>query len=145
MRVIEKVWFFRHPAKYLLVPLLLPLTLLFALVSGLRRLAYRLGLKKTGFVGKPVIVVGNIGVGGNGKTPVVIFLVELCRSLGLKPGVISRGYGGQAETYPYLLDEDSTAKVAGDEPVLILSKMPGTRCRGGGSYCQRSAAGRAGL
>ncbi|WP_281556728.1 tetraacyldisaccharide 4'-kinase [Thalassomonas sp. RHCl1] len=122
MRLIEKVWFFRHPGKYVLVPLLLPLTLVFALVSGLRRLAYRLGLKKTGQLDKPVIVVGNIGIGGNGKTPVVIFLVKLCRSLGLNPGVISRGYGGQAESYPYLLDENSTPAVAGDEPVLIYQR-----------------------
>ncbi|WDE13394.1 tetraacyldisaccharide 4'-kinase [Thalassomonas haliotis] len=122
MRLIEKVWFFRHPAKYLLVPLLLPLTLVFALVSCLRRWAYRLGLKKTGHLDKPVIVVGNIGIGGNGKTPVVIFLVKLCRSLGLNPGVISRGYGGQAGSYPYLLDENSTAEVAGDEPVLIYQR-----------------------
>ncbi|WDE03804.1 tetraacyldisaccharide 4'-kinase [Thalassomonas viridans] len=124
MRLIEKVWFFRHPARYVLVPVLLPLTLLFALVSGLRRLAYRLGLKKTGHIGKPVIVVGNIGIGGNGKTPVVIFLVNLCRSLGLTPGVISRGYGGKAASYPYLLDDNSTPEVAGDEPVLIYQ-----RCR----------------
>jgi tetraacyldisaccharide 4'-kinase len=71
---------------------------------------------------KPVIVVGNIGVGGNGKTPMVIYLVELTRSLGNKPGVISRGYGGKAPHYPYLLTEKSTAAEAGDEPILIQQR-----------------------
>ena len=122
MRLIEKVWFFRHPAGYLLVPLLLPLTLLFYLVSALRRLAYHLGLFRRGLIKPPVIVVGNIGIGGNGKTPVVIFLVELCRSLGFNPGVISRGYGGQAQAYPYLLNDNSSAAIAGDEPLLIYQR-----------------------
>lgn len=73
-------------------------------------------------VAKPVIVVGNIGVGGNGKTPVVVHLIELSKTLGLKPGVISRGYGGKAETYPYLLDKNSTSTQAGDEPILIYQR-----------------------
>ena len=71
---------------------------------------------------KPVIVVGNIGIGGNGKTPVVIHLVELAKKMGLKPGVISRGYGGKAEFYPYLLDKNSSSNQAGDEPVLIYQR-----------------------
>jgi tetraacyldisaccharide 4'-kinase len=67
-------------------------------------------------------VVGNIGIGGNGKTPVVIHLVELCRKLKLTPGVISRGYGGQAPHYPYLVTSSSTALAAGDEPILIQQR-----------------------
>ncbi|KGJ89886.1 tetraacyldisaccharide 4'-kinase [Colwellia psychrerythraea] len=122
MRLIEKVWFNSHPAKCLLVPLLLPLSLLFWLISSLRRLSYKLGVAKSGLLSKPVIVVGNIGVGGNGKTPVVIYLIELTRSLGLTPGVISRGYGGQAPHYPYLVDSNSTAVEAGDEPILIQQR-----------------------
>lgn len=122
MRLIEKVWFNRHPARYWLVPLLLPLTGLFYLLSSARRLAFRLGLLKSIKVAKPVVVVGNIGVGGNGKTPVVVHLVELSKKLGFKPGVISRGYGGKAETYPYLLDQHSTSAQAGDEPLLIYQR-----------------------
>ena len=122
MRLIEKVWFQNHSAKYWLVPLLLPLTGLFCLLSFLRRLAFKFRLLKSYKVSKPVIVVGNIGVGGNGKTPVVIYLVELAKSLGLKPGVISRGYGGIAEVYPYLLDDKSTSAQAGDEPLLIYQR-----------------------
>jgi len=122
MRLIEKVWFQQHYAKWWLVPLLLPLSLLFWLISSIRRIAFKLGLKETVILSKPVIVVGNIGVGGNGKTPVVLHLVELLRSLGLNPGVISRGYGGNAPHYPYLLSEESNAEVAGDEPILIYQR-----------------------
>jgi tetraacyldisaccharide 4'-kinase len=122
MRIIEKVWFESHPTKWLLVPLLLPLSALFWLLSFLRRLSFSVGLSKSHLLTKPVIVVGNIGVGGNGKTPVVIYLVELCRSLGLTPGVISRGYGGKAAHYPYLVTSKSTPLEAGDEPVLIQQR-----------------------
>ncbi len=122
MRLIEKVWFIHHPAKWLLVPMLLPLSALFWLISSLRRLSFKFGLSKSYQLSKPVIVVGNIGVGGNGKTPIVLYLVELTRSLGLTPGVISRGYGGNAPHYPYLLDENSTSLQAGDEPILIQQR-----------------------
>lgn len=119
MRLIEKVWFKQHAAKWLFLPLLLPLSAFFWLLSAGRRLAYHSGFSKAYQLTKPVIVVGNIGVGGNGKTPVVIYLVELTRKLGLTPGVISRGYGGQAPHYPYMVDDKSTPMAAGDEPVLI--------------------------
>jgi tetraacyldisaccharide 4'-kinase len=122
MRLIEKVWFKQHQAKWLLIPLLLPITLLFYGVTSLRRFFYRLGLFKSYKVAAPVIVVGNIGIGGNGKTPVTIFLIEQCKKLGLTPGVVSRGYGGKAPYYPYLLNENSTANEAGDEPILIHNR-----------------------
>lgn len=122
MRLIEKVWFKQHQAKWLLIPFLLPITLLFYGVTSLRRFLYRLGLFKSYKVSAPVIVVGNIGIGGNGKTPVTIFLIEQCKKLGLTPGVVSRGYGGKAPHYPYLLNENSTANEAGDEPVLIHNR-----------------------
>ncbi|KGJ93556.1 tetraacyldisaccharide 4'-kinase [Colwellia psychrerythraea] len=122
MRLIEKVWFNSHPAKWLLVPILLPLSALFWLISTVRRISFNFGLSKSYHLNKPVIVVGNIGVGGNGKTPVVLYLIELTRLLGLTPGVISRGYGGKAPHYPYLLDENSTSLEAGDEPILIQQR-----------------------
>ena len=122
MRLIEKVWFKSHPAKWLVVPLLLPFTVLFFLLSYLRRLCYAFNLFKSYQVAKPVVVVGNIGVGGNGKTPIIVLLVEVCRELGLTPGVISRGYGSKAPHYPYLLNENSNSVEAGDEPVLIYQR-----------------------
>ena len=122
MRLIEKVWFHHHRAKYVLVPLLLPLTLLFWLLSSARRIAYRWKILPSVKVEKPVIVVGNIGVGGNGKTPVVLWLVALCREMGLTPGVISRGYGGLAPHYPYLINPASTVVETGDEALMIYRR-----------------------
>lgn len=130
MRLIEKIWFQGHQAKWIIIPLLIPLTALFWVLSLLRRLFYSLGLFKSFAVTKPVIVVGNIGVGGNGKTPLVLFLVEQCRQLGLTPGVISRGYGGKAPNYPYLVNEQSTTKEAGDEPILIYQRCQVAVCLG---------------
>ena len=122
MRLIEKVWFYQHPAKWLLVPLLLPFSLLFYLLTTLRVALYRMGVKRSIKPALPVVVVGNIGVGGNGKTPVAIYLIEQCQQVGIKVGVISRGYGGKAPHYPYLLDGKSSAKEAGDEPLLIYQR-----------------------
>jgi len=122
MRLIEKVWFEQHLAKWLLVPLLFPLTLLFWLLSSFRRLLFALGIKESVKIACPVVVVGNIGIGGNGKTPVVVFLVEQLTKRGIKVGVLSRGYGGQALNYPYLLTVQSTAFEAGDEPILIYQR-----------------------
>ena len=70
----------------------------------------------------PVVVVGNLTAGGNGKTPVVIWLVERLQQQGLRVGVVSRGYGGKAERYPLLLTPDTTTREAGDEPVLIAQR-----------------------
>jgi tetraacyldisaccharide 4'-kinase len=122
MRLIEKVWFFQHPAKWLLVPLLFPLTIIFWLLSACRRWFFQLGIFKSFTVDRPVVVVGNIGIGGNGKTPVVLYLIEQCLAQGIKVGVISRGYGGNAPHYPYLLNETSSAAEAGDEPFLIYQR-----------------------
>ena len=122
MRLIEKVWFQGHNAKYLLVPILLPFTLLFWLVSALRRQAFRLGISSSEQPALPTIVVGNIGIGGNGKTPLTIHLIKCCQQLGIKVGVISRGYGGNAPQYPYVLDDSSSVEESGDEPFLIYHR-----------------------
>ena len=93
---------------------------LFVLLSGLRRfwmLRYRQKCLLT-----PVLVIGNISVGGTGKTPLIIALVKRLQLQGYRPGVISRGYGGKAPGYPYLLDSTSTAHEAGDEPVAIFQQ-----------------------
>lgn len=65
------------------------------------------------------MVVGNLTAGGNGKTPVVIWLVEQLQQRGIRVGVVSRGYGGKAERYPLVLDDRTSTALAGDEPVLI--------------------------
>ena len=102
--------------------LLLPLSWLYGLVSGIIRLLYRLGLKRAWRAPVPVVVVGNLTAGGNGKTPVVIWLVEQLQKRGIRPGVVSRGYGGKAAHYPLRLTPDTTTAEAGDEPVLIYQR-----------------------
>lgn len=117
---LQRVW----ARTGVLTVLLLPLAMLFAAVSGLRRLAYRRGWRRTVSVGVPVIVVGNITAGGSGKTPLVIWLVNWLRSQGYRPGVISRGYGGTARSCVDV-QADSPAALVGDEPVLIHAKTDG--------------------
>lgn len=99
--------------------LLLPLAALFYLISTQRR--KRLLSKPKPPLAAPVVVVGNISVGGTGKTPLLVALVQLLKDQGFKPGVISRGYGGKAD-YPYALDAISRAEQAGDEPLLIYRR-----------------------
>ena len=70
----------------------------------------------------PVIVVGNISVGGTGKSPLVISLANYLKSVGLKPGVVSRGYGGRADRYPAEVSTTSSAREVGDEPVMIFNR-----------------------
>jgi tetraacyldisaccharide 4'-kinase len=101
--------------------LLLPLSLLFAAVSGLRRLAYRHGWLASVAVGVPVLIVGNITAGGSGKTPLVIWLVNHLRAQGYRPGVVSRGYGGVARGCVDV-QPDSPPSEVGDEPLLIQLK-----------------------
>ena len=122
MRLIEKVWFQGHPAKWLIVPLLLPLSVIFAVLSFFRRSAYQFGLFKQIKMSVPVVVVGNIGIGGNGKTPVTLYLVEKLTEQGIKVGVVSRGYGSKAPHYPYQVTDESSAEAAGDEPLLIVKR-----------------------
>jgi len=100
---------------------LLPLSWLFRLCVKTRQFFYQIGLIKSYTLSVPVVVVGNISVGGTGKTPLVIYLVEQFIALGLKPGVISRGYGG-AEKIPTIVDRDSESTIVGDEPILIARR-----------------------
>ncbi|MFZ5221874.1 tetraacyldisaccharide 4'-kinase [Enterobacter cloacae] len=116
--MIARIWSGESP----LWLLLLPLSWLYGLVSGVIRLLYRLGLKRAWRSPVPVVVVGNLTAGGNGKTPVVIWLVEQLQKRGIRPGVVSRGYGGKAAHYPLLLAPDTTTAEAGDEPVLIYQR-----------------------
>lgn len=95
-----------------------PLSRLYAALLGLKRTAYRLGFKRSEGLPVPVLVVGNVVVGGAGKTPTVIALVQHLRARGWTPGVISRGYGRQGEDC-LEIDANSSGQDAGDEPLLI--------------------------
>lgn len=116
--MIARIWSGESP----LWRLLLPLSWLYGLVSGGIRLCYKLGLRRAWRAPVPVVVVGNLTAGGNGKTPVVIWLVEQLQQRGIRVGVVSRGYGGKAAAYPLLLTADTTTAEAGDEPVLIFQR-----------------------
>ncbi|MGZ8153607.1 MAG: tetraacyldisaccharide 4'-kinase [Methylovulum sp.] len=98
---------------------LMPFGFVFADIVRFRRFLYRLGLLKKHTLPVPVIVVGNITVGGTGKTPLLIWLAEFLVQSGFKPGIISRGYGGQAEAWPQWVDAESDAAKVGDEAVLL--------------------------
>ncbi|MUK28439.1 tetraacyldisaccharide 4'-kinase [Aliivibrio fischeri] len=120
--MIEKIWFDNHFLGKLLWPLLWPLSCLFKWIATKRKSDYQNGKKQSYRSSVPVVVVGNITAGGNGKTPVVVWLVEQLQSKGYKVGVASRGYGGKAPHYPYLLTETTTPDISGDEPVLIKQR-----------------------
>ncbi|MEL1266417.1 tetraacyldisaccharide 4'-kinase [Pseudoxanthomonas putridarboris] len=98
-----------------------------ALVA-LRLHLYRWGLLRRRRIGVPVIVVGNITVGGTGKTPLTIALVERLRAAGFRPGVASRGYGRRDERTPRWVDAATSPEEGGDEPVLI-ARQAGIRVR----------------
>ena len=101
--------------------LLYPASLVFGAVTAVRRAAYRAGVLPASSLPVPVIVVGNITVGGTGKTPLVLWLVEFLRRRGRTPGIVSRGYGGK-EGAPRRVLADSDPLVVGDEAVLLARR-----------------------
>jgi tetraacyldisaccharide 4'-kinase len=113
---INKLWY--RPSWRWAAWLLAPLAGLFALLSGLRRVAYRAGLLRSRHPGVPVIVVGNLTVGGSGKTPFVIWLAQQLSQRGRKVGIVSRGYGGTQRLAARLPDQ-ADPSLYGDEPALI--------------------------
>lgn len=116
MSFLEKAWSKR--ASWLL--LLWPLSLFFQFVAAQRKRS--LISKQIPAPTTPVIVIGNISVGGTGKTPFLIALCKYLQEKGSKPGIISRGYGGQAKEYPFVVSADSSFTEAGDEPLLIAQR-----------------------
>lgn len=114
---LTRAWLRRGPLAWAL----LPVALLFRLLSGLRRLLFRIGVKRAERLPVPVIVVGNIFIGGTGKTPLTIWLAESLRAAGLNPGVISRGHGGQ-EGAALEVTPQSDPRAVGDEPLLIAAR-----------------------
>ncbi len=117
MKSLEHYWW-RHNA---LSVVLLPLSWLFRVAVTLRRSAYRAGWFRTHRLAVPVIIVGNITVGGTGKTPLVIWLVEFLRAQGYRPGVVTRGYGGSARI-PRSVGPESDTRETGDEAVLLARR-----------------------
>jgi tetraacyldisaccharide 4'-kinase len=102
--------------------MLLPLSGLYWLAVNGRRLLYWLGVKKKFSFNTPVIVVGNITVGGTGKTPFVIWLANFLKEQGLRPGIVSRGYGGKEFSQSTRVDAASDPRLVGDEAVLLARR-----------------------
>lgn len=100
--------------------LLWPLSWLYrALLQG-QRLAYALGLRRVQRAPVPVLVVGNVVVGGTGKTPTVAALVQHLRQRGWTPGLVSRGHGGRHAGAPQAVSVNDAAAEVGDEPALLV-------------------------
>ena len=117
--IAERVWYRPlHPVALLLAPL----GWLYCGVARLRALAYHRGWLFSGDCGAPVIVVGNLSVGGTGKTPLVIWLAAHLRRRGLSPGVASRGYGSRGDAGPRRVDAGDSAAEVGDEPLLLAAR-----------------------
>lgn len=116
--LLTKAWYERN----VLSVALRPVSWLFCSLVFLRRLAYKIKLFRSITLPVPVVVVGNITVGGTGKTPLVIELAELLKRTGYRPGIISRGYRGKARSWPQQVRPDSDPVMVGDEAVLITRR-----------------------
>ena len=110
--MLENIWYKKGRGKWLL----LPLTFLYCAAHSFQR--WKLTRKRLK-PPVPIIIVGNISIGGTGKTPAVIYLARLLSEAGYKPGIITRGYGGKAEQWPQDVNKESNAEEVGDEPVLM--------------------------
>ena len=119
MSWVDNMWYSPSWYHWPVIILLLPLTGLFWLLSGLRRILFRLKIKPSVDMSVAVIVVGNISVGGNGKTPLVVYLAQHLKHKGYHPGVLSRGYGGKNADYPMTVELSSKVDVVGDEAILM--------------------------
>jgi len=117
-RKAPKFWERRGPTSLILWPL----SWLYGLLLRARKLILDTGLIKQNPAPVPVIIVGNIRVGGTGKTPIVIALAERLQQLGWDPGIISRGYGSSSQLTPLQVKSDSDPALVGDEPVLIAKR-----------------------
>ena len=102
---------------------LLPLTVVFFLLSYVRRTWLTRIVKASKNNSIPVVVIGNINVGGTGKTPLACHLVKQLAQTGIRVGIISRGYGSHAPYYPYALVEGEAANIVGDEPKLLRDRL----------------------
>jgi tetraacyldisaccharide 4'-kinase len=118
-RYLESVWYGGDSAPLFL----LPFAWLFGVLSSARRALFRLGIFHRPQLPVPVIVVGNINVGGTGKTPIVAWLAGQLRDAGYRPGIVSRGYGA-AKAGGAVMVDSADAAAFGDEPVL-LAKLTG--------------------
>ena len=117
---MQRVWYDRHAPWFSLA--LLPLSWLFGLVVACRRAAYRLGVLRRIRLARPVVVIGNVTVGGTGKTPFTIWLATQLLAKGVRVGIVLRGYGGNSSQWPRDVGSDSAPEEVGDEAVLLATR-----------------------
>ncbi len=111
-------WYKGHPA----LTLLRPLEALYRRVVIGKRARFVAGQGSIYRAPVPVVVVGNITVGGTGKTPLILWMIDYCRRRGLRVGVVSRGYGAKPAALPWRVLAQQSAEQAGDEPLLIVKR-----------------------
>lgn len=115
---LYNVWYHNAPMGWVLWPL----ELLFRAIAAFRRLTYRWPVQRAQTVPVPVIIVGNIAVGGSGKSPLVAWLTIAARERGLTPAIISRGYGGRHVGEPLRVTENVAAADCGDEALMLFQQ-----------------------
>jgi tetraacyldisaccharide 4'-kinase len=114
---LNRIWYDRATPPWWL----LPWSLLYGAVAGSRRFLYAKRVCKSTQLACPVIVIGNLSVGGTGKTPLVCWLAARLRDLGMKPGVVTRGYGGSSHNIR-MIDASDDPRVVGDESILLARR-----------------------
>ena len=112
---LESIWYHQDKGRCLLIPL----SYLYSAINSFQR---KIQTKNQKQLPCPVIVVGNITVGGTGKTPLTIHIVQLLKKANYKPAIITRGYGGKAKTWPQSVTANSDASLMGDEAVLMSQR-----------------------
>jgi tetraacyldisaccharide 4'-kinase len=115
---LQDAWYRGHPG----LALLRPLEALYRRVVQRKRARFLAAQGDSYRAPVPVLVVGNITVGGTGKTPLILWLIEHCRARGLRVGVVSRGYGARPPHHPWRVRAEQSAAQAGDEPLLIVQR-----------------------
>ncbi|TWI53409.1 lipid-A-disaccharide kinase [Pseudomonas duriflava] len=113
-----RAWYRDHPA----LRLLRPLELLYCQFARRKRRRFLDGELNTFVSPVPVLIVGNLTVGGTGKTPMILWLVDHCRARGLRVGIVSRGYGAKPPEFPWQVTADQSPAVVGDEPLMIAQR-----------------------
>ena len=119
--LLNDIWYGQSPVRYALWPV----SAVYRALARLRREAYQRGWRSPVEMPVPVIVVGNVSVGGTGKTPFVIWLADQLKQRGRKVGIVTRGYRGKGTEWPRAVAADSDPEEVGDEPVLLARR---TRC-----------------
>ena len=118
MQWLVNSWYQRRWFRFLLWPI----SVLYGVIVACRRTLFRLGIFKSESMNVPVIVVGNLTVGGTGKTPLVAAIAHDLINIGRRPGIVSRGYKGHAKTWPQFVTADSDPLQVGDESVVLAQQ-----------------------